>query len=101
MRAVSRGRLILISTPNGSRGYFWEQWESGRDWERYKISADQCPRISQEFLDDERVHMGETMFQQEYFCHFTQAADQYFRTEDIDRAFQSDAPALFNGPIFS
>ena len=30
MLAVSNGRLILMSTPNGQRGHFFEAWDKGR-----------------------------------------------------------------------
>src|SRR5262245_15448803 len=38
--AVSGGRLILMSTPWGRRGHFFEAWENGGPrWERVKIPA--------------------------------------------------------------
>lgn len=100
MRAVSKGRLILITTPKGQRGYFWEQWESGSpDWERYTIAADQCPRITPEYLEGERRTMREAEWLQEYFCRFVQADDQYFSTESINRAFEDAPPPLFDAPL--
>ena len=100
MRAVGEGRLILISTPKGQRGYFHREWEHGGDaWERYRITAGECPRISPEFLAGERRTMRESEFLQEWFCLFTQADDQYFSTESIDRAFENAPPPLFNEPL--
>ena len=54
MLAVSHGRLIAMSTPFGRRGWYFESWESPRNWRRTKITADQCPRITPEFLAEER-----------------------------------------------
>src|SRR5205085_1966281 len=34
MLAVSRGRLIALSTPFGQRGFFWEAWSGTGRWER-------------------------------------------------------------------
>src|SRR6516165_511255 len=34
MRAVSGGTLLLLSTPRGRRGFFWNEWEYGEGWER-------------------------------------------------------------------
>ena len=34
MLAVSGGRLILLSTPNGRRGHFFESWQGDETWER-------------------------------------------------------------------
>jgi len=54
MIAVSDGRLILLSTPFGKRGFFYREWaEGGPDWLRIKVTADHCPRISPEFLEEE------------------------------------------------
>src|SRR5215813_7298941 len=47
MLAVSRGRLIALSTPFGKRGFFFEEWsDAARAWERIRITAEECPRIS-------------------------------------------------------
>ena len=67
MLAVSGGRLILMSTPNGRRGHFFEAWE-GDGWERVEVRAEDCPRISAEFLTSERVALGDLWYRQEYEC---------------------------------
>ena len=72
MLAVSRGRLILLSTPRGKRGIFWHAWDQEPNWKRVKVTADQCPRISKEFLEQERRAIGEWWFAQEYRCEFMQ-----------------------------
>src|SRR5215211_4003773 len=43
MLAVSGGALIMLTTPHGKRGIFFEEWTSGRGWERYEVPADKCP----------------------------------------------------------
>jgi hypothetical protein len=58
--------------------------------EKIKITADQCPRISQEFLDEERQALGEWWFQQEYGCIFGDNLTSVFHWEDIQRAFSED-----------
>src|SRR5262249_39684167 len=49
MLAASRGRLILLSSPLGKRGYFYDMFEQSNDFEKYRIVATECPRISAEF----------------------------------------------------
>jgi len=44
MLAVSKGRLIEMSSPNGKRGHFYENWQGGIDVERIKIIGRECPR---------------------------------------------------------
>src|SRR6266496_3392149 len=71
MMAVSQGRIILLSTPFGSRGFFWQEWcEGGDDWRRVKITADQCPRIPAEWLEKEKQRIGDWWYSQEYQCSF-------------------------------
>jgi hypothetical protein len=78
MLAVSGGSIILMSTPFGKRGHFFREWEDGDDWVRVKISADECPRITKEFLDAERKSIGEWWFQQEYMCQFVETEVNVF-----------------------
>lgn len=88
MLAVSGGRLLALSTPWGTRGWWYEAWRSDQAWERYEVPAAQCPRIAPAFLDEERESMGEFWYRQEYECAFMDAETQAFRREDIDAAFR-------------
>lgn len=73
MLAVSGGRLILMSTPFGKRGHFHAEWTNGGEvWERVEINAEDCPRITPEFLAEERKSMPESWYLQEYFCKFVE-----------------------------
>jgi hypothetical protein len=74
MLAVSQGRLVALSTPFGKRGWFYDEWRSDADWERYRVPATEIPRISASFLEQERVALGEAWFRQEYDCDFTMMA---------------------------
>jgi hypothetical protein len=102
MLSVSQGRLIALSTPFGSRGWWYDAWISDAAWERYEVPAHQCPRITPETLEQERREMGHWWFEQEYLCRFLDSRTAAFRTEDIERAFSEqyetwdlglDAPA--------
>src|SRR3712207_7780668 len=46
--------LVMLSTPFGKRGAFFEEWTNGIGWERYEVRASLCPRISEAFLEEER-----------------------------------------------
>src|SRR5207253_3018460 len=60
MLAVSEGRMIVLSTPQGKRGFFFDCWTSGDDdWERIEIPADKVARIKPKFLEKERRALGE------------------------------------------
>jgi len=87
MLAVSGGRLVVMSTPWGKRGFFHQEWTAGGPgWERVKITAEQCPRISPDFLDEERRRMPPRWFNQEYLCLFEANEDAAFDPDDVERA---------------
>src|SRR4029077_17605634 len=65
MLAVSKGRLVALSTPFGQRGGFHTEWAGTGAWERVRIPADQVPRISRAFLAEERRALGDRWFRQE------------------------------------
>jgi hypothetical protein len=90
MLAVSAGRLILMSTPNGRRGHFFEIWTGGQGWERVKILGRDCPRISAEFLAQERRELGPLLFSQEYDGEFIDAQSSAFSSEMIELALTDD-----------
>jgi hypothetical protein len=87
MLAISRGQLVALSTPFGRRGWFYDAWQSAEPWRRVKITAAQCPRITLEFLAEERRSIGERWFNQEYGCEFLSAIGAVFSGTDIDAAF--------------
>jgi hypothetical protein len=83
MLAVSQGSTILLSTPWGKTGFFYEVWiDDTNDWKKVSIPASECPRISKETLASEKKLIGEYFFSQEYECQFLSATSSFF---DIDR----------------
>ena len=86
MLAVSQGRLILLSTPSGKRGFFFHEFTDGAGWKRIKITGDQCPRIAPEFLAEERKVLGDRFFEQEYMAKFHEAEDSLFSVHQIEAA---------------
>ncbi len=100
--AVSGGRLVALSTPFGTRGWWWEAWRGKQpdynpgwepprngkdDWQRWRIPSEKCPRITPEFLEEERATLGKWWFEQEYGCEFLDAQTAAFSSQDIERAF--------------
>lgn len=98
MLAVKNGRLILASTPWGKRGHFWEVWDEGEGWQKTRVPADQVPRISAAFLEQERRELPQHVYQQEYECVFSESTDAVFNYDDVMRAMRDDITPLFGGP---
>jgi hypothetical protein len=90
MLAVSGGRLIEMSSPNGRRGHFYENWQNGDGVERIKIVGRECPRISAEFLEQQRRKLGPMLFSQEFEGEFVDAESSAFSSELIEHALTAD-----------
>lgn len=71
MLAVSRGRLVALSTPYGQHGWFFEEWHGTGNWQRVQVTWRDCPRISPDFIVEERRALGDAWVSQEYECQFT------------------------------
>jgi hypothetical protein len=87
MLIATRGALVMLSTPYGRRGVFHHEWEKDEGWERYRIDACQCPRISEEDLEAERRALPERVFLREYMCEFAETEGQVFSEEGIQAMF--------------
>lgn len=110
MTAVSGGKLALLSTPFGKRGFFYREWknldidgkpvESQHDvWSRHRVPWTFCPRIPQEHVDAERRRMGQAWVNQEYLdCvegdEFLSASSGVFDSEEFSRLIDANTPKL-------
>ena len=96
MLAVSGGRIVLLSTPWGKRGVFYNEWtEGGPAWQRVRITAHDVPRISPEWLEEEKRRMPDLFFRSEYLCEFTEVDDAVFSYDDIHAALSDEVEPLF------
>jgi Terminase large subunit, T4likevirus-type, N-terminal len=95
MLAVSGGALIMLSTPAGRRGVFYEEWTFGEGWERYQIPIEDVARIPEAFIEEERRALPRRVFDQEYRCHFVEVEDAVFALEDVQRAITDEVAPLF------
>ncbi len=94
MMAVGQGKMILLSSPYGRRGFFYETWINGENWERFTVKATDCERITPEFLESEKNSMPEFVYRQEYFCEFTDSDTQIFSSELIEASVNSRLKAV-------
>ena len=90
------GRFIMLTTPKGKRGFFYNTWvDADPSWKRIKITAKDCPRIAQSFLDEQLRLLGPTRYAEEYNCEFLDGEDSAFPTDIIDRAFTMEIKPLW------
>lgn len=100
MLAVANGSLVMLSSPYGKRGVFYDEWVGQGDWDRYEVTAHDCPRIAPEFLEEERKLVPRLVFDQEWLCKFVETDDALFTHEDIEAAMSANVTPLFGGAKF-
>ena len=86
--AVTEGRIVLSSTPNGKRGTFASIFlGSDPAWSRWKITPEESG-IRQEAIEEFARLKGEDLARQEFGCEFLDSDRQAFASDWIDRALE-------------
>jgi len=89
MIAVSRkarglGHIILLSTPFGKGGYYYESFHD-LDFKQFHVSSEKCPRIPKDFLLKEKRRLTKAEYAQEYLGEFIDEFNQFFPTALIKK----------------
>ena len=116
--------LILLSTPHGKRGFFWEAWEKQKGWTKilvkpaYKLVGNKLvrdmpeakfremwaakgvhafysPRHKKEWLEEELDRFGPWWFRQEYMCEFIETMTTLFPTDLIESSMDFNIQPIF------
>lgn len=108
MLAVSNGKLMLLSSPMGKRGFFYNEYliatgqkqieddeeyeesEPDYDWHYVEVPATRVPRMRPRFLKSERTRLG-PLFEQEYMCQFLDSETALFSYQEIQTALDNGA----------
>jgi hypothetical protein len=87
-----------LSTPYRKRGFFYANWEhGGPGWHRVRVPATECPRISREFLEEDRRHQKGD-FEMEYMCEFMEDGNSVFNRDLVMKALDPTVePFDFSG----
>ncbi len=88
MLSVTGGNMDVLSTPRGKGGFFYECSDDPslgkkikKNFTRFYISAEDCPRHDKAFLEDQKISMTELEYAQEYLAKFL---------DDVRRVFSND-----------
>jgi len=93
MMILGKVEMIILSTPFGKLGWFFDIWDKPAKlaaWKTFLVTADECPRIDRAILEEHRQTMPTNWFMQEYYCQFNDAVDAVFSKVVIDRAERAD-----------
>ena len=86
---ATQGEQVLLSTPRGRRGFFFELWHSDDDWQRMMVRSDEVGRIRPEDLEVFRSTMPEQFFQQEFYCEWLDTEGSLFSYDHIQAALEA------------
>lgn len=77
--------FIMESTPNGKRGFFWENWDASSEYRKiqqpYQVSLNKL--LTEDFIETERKN-PRINFEQEYCCDFTTSTSSAFNEASIN-----------------
>ena len=93
MMGVRKGRMLALSTPAGKHpdNFFSNTWfDPEVDCHKVQVTADQCPRLSPEFLEKERKRLGELRWSEEYYCAFNSWELAAFSADLITAMFSDE-----------
>lgn len=82
MKVRGFGWTILLSTPFGKGGYFFESFTDD-NFRQFHVSSEDCRRIPRSFLAKERRRMTKQQYAQEYLGEFIEEWNQLFPTKLI------------------
>jgi len=85
MLAVTRGDIILLSTPFGKDNFFFRCF-SDPNFTGFHVSSEDCPRKNQDFLDQEKKRMSILQYAQEYLGEFVDDLLRFFPDETIEKS---------------
>ena len=84
MLATTKGTMILLSTPFGRGGYFYDCF-SDTQFTSFHVTSEECPRIPVAFLENEKKRMTRLQYAQEYLGEFIDELRQFFPTDLIEK----------------
>jgi phage FluMu gp28-like protein len=82
MLATTNGTAIMLSTPWGRDHIFYRSFKSENYWSQH-VRAEQCLRISKEFLEEQRQSIGELRYKMEYEAEFVDDENSFFKQDLI------------------
>ena len=99
MLAITKGKIILLSTPHGKEGYYYRCFQD-TNFRSFHVSAEDCPRKNQDFLNREKSRMSEVQYAQEYLGEFIDELRQFFSTALIQKVMSDNLTYVNSGDNF-
>lgn len=87
MVAATDGSVVMLTTPAGATGAFYQFWIDDDEWRRVFVAVDQVTHYDPKTLRMMRRRLGERMFDQEFGGRFLDAPGALFSADAIDALF--------------
>jgi hypothetical protein len=84
--AVTNGTLVLISSPFGKQGRFYDSHARIEYYSKYHVPWSKCPFVNRAFIEKEKSSKTELEFRQEYEAEFIEEVDTFFSHELIKKS---------------
>ena len=82
--SITKGRVILLSTPQGKKGFFYKAFQND-EYTKFHVTARDCPRHSKKFLDQKEAELSPVAFATEYLGEFLDDYNRKFTDEWIKK----------------
>jgi hypothetical protein len=97
------GRAIILSTPNGVGGQYYDLWMGAEQhtnvFNPIKLSWDVHPERDHTWFEEETKNMTTKQIAQELLCDFAASGDTFFQNDDLDWVrSRTKAPIEMTGP---
>ena len=98
-------RMILLSTPFGREGYFYNCFQDDT-FTSFHVSSEDCERIDKTFLEEEGKRMSKVQYAQEYLGEFVNELRQFFpdkliqKVMILDREYLKPSLAIANSSLY-
>jgi len=104
MLATTDGRLWMIGTPWSKDHITYRALMDTQRWSPYFLPSTVCPLITKEYLEEQRVLLGEERFNREFLALFVDDAKAYFpmtllsKNLHICEEYPCEFCSLYNNP---
>ncbi len=83
---ATRGRMVLISTPNGPRGFLFDSYNAP-EFETMKVSAYDIAHFDQDLIEELKSRLGPALSRQEIESEFVASGASVFDSTVLDTLF--------------
>jgi len=83
MLSTTSGHAIFLSTPWGKDHFFYRAFMNPK-YSAHKVKSSQCPLITSEFLEEQRLNMTAEAYKMEFEAEFVEAQNCFF-SQDLIR----------------